>query len=115
MTKLVLAFFILLGLTGIVRSQELPQILTMPILTACVKTTDLNKSLFSEYGETQMVAGVAIIVHNRLNEYVEGMIKIYVNTKTFSFTVVFENPKDGMSCVIATGDELKPAPQGITL
>lgn len=115
MIKLALTFFILLGLTGMVKAQEQPKILSMPIMSVCIDSKRLDASLLDQYGETLAVIGPALVMHDQLKEYVEGVMKIYINTKTLSFTVVFENPKDNLSCVIGTGDDLKPAHRGTQL
>ena len=115
MMKLALTFFILLGLTNVVNAQEEPTILSLPVMTVCTKTTELDANLLMQYGEVLAVKGPALIMHDRIKEYIEGVLKMYVNTKTYTFTVVFENPQDGISCVMATGDELGPARQGTKL
>lgn len=116
MKKLALTFFILLGLTtNVVSSQEEPTILSMPVMTVCTKTTELDANLLTQYGEIPAVVGPAMVMHDRFKEYVPGVIKMYVNTQTYTFTIVFENPQDGISCVMATGDELRPARQGTQL
>lgn len=111
MKKLALTIFVILGLTGVAQAKD-DSILTMPVTAPCLPTSVAELSLLTEYKEQPMAEGEAVVWNSKVEEYVQVKMKIFVNPKTFSFTVAFEVPNDKLTCFLSTGDNFRPSNQG---
>lgn len=109
MKKLALLLFVTLGLTGVARSQQDPELsLTMPLTAPCYLTEDADMLLKKRHGEIAFAQGESVIWNSKIGDYIEVLTKIYVNPETFSFTVAYEVVEDGVTCIVTTGNNFRP-------
>lgn len=111
MKKLALILFVILGLAGVARAQQDPELLVMPITAPCYLTKDADMLLKKRYGELSFAQGESVIWSSNIGEYIGVTTKIYVNPETFSFTVAYELVEDGITCIVTAGNGFKPGSQ----
>ncbi len=76
----------------------------------CKPTTEMHEFI-SKYEEkiTMNGRGVIRIVDKAGNTHdVEHILNIYVNHKTFAYTIIAEFSQDNISCLVTEGDDLQP-------
>lgn len=118
MKKLALIFLMFLGLAGVAQSQQKQDdefVLTMPISAPCSPANDAIATLEREHGEQPFAQGVGIIWNSKVREYIEVVTLIFVNPKTFTFTVAYEVPEDNLICILTLGDSFQPVRRGNSL
>jgi hypothetical protein len=101
----------LLGLTltlGSAQAQS-AETLYMPITSTCIPTKSVDKELKSQYNEIPFAEGVGTVYNSNLQDYIVNRTRIFLDPKTFSFSIVIDMPKDGISCVVITGDQFQPS------
>jgi hypothetical protein len=108
MKKLALILFVTLGLAGVARAQQDPELLTMPLTAPCYLTKDAEQLLKKEHGEIAFAQGESVIWNSKIEDYINVTTKIYVNPETFSFTVAYDVVEDGVTCVVTTGNNFRP-------
>lgn len=111
MKKLALTMCVLLGLTGVAQAKQKDNqdIITMPITAPCIPSDIARISLKEKYGEQPFAQGKGVIWNSIIEDYIDTVIMIFLNPKTFSFTIAYEVPGDNLICMISTGDEFRPS------
>jgi hypothetical protein len=108
MKKLALTICVLIGLAGVARAQQNSEILTMPLTALCYLTEDTSKLLKKNHNEVVFAQGESVIWNSKIEDYISVVTKIYVNPKTFSFTIAYEIVEDGITCITTTGNNFRP-------
>jgi hypothetical protein len=101
----------LLGLTltlGSAQAQS-AETLYLPIAAVCIPTKNVDKELKSQYNEIPLAEGVGTVYNSVLQDYIVTRTRIFLDPNSFSFSIVVDVPKDGMSCVVITGEEFQPS------
>lgn len=114
-----LAFSVILGLASVAwATQPLQQevqeefLLTMPLTAVCLDSSVAAQSLSKDHGEIPFAQGPGLIWNNMIEDYIEVLIKIYLNPSTFSFTIAYEVPFENITCVVTTGNDFQPFRNG---
>lgn len=116
MKKLALIFLMFLGLVGVAQAQQTDEFtLTMPVSAPCSPANDAVAMLEREHGEYPFAQGIGIIWNSKIQEYLEVVTLIFVNPKTFTFTVAYEVPEDNVLCILTLGDSFQPVRKGNSL
>ena len=108
MKKLALTICVLIGLAGVARAQS-TETLYMPLSAVCLSTKNIDKELKKQYNEIAFAEGVGAVYNSKLQDYIATRTRIFLDPNTFSFSIVFDVPEDGISCVVITGDEFQPS------
>lgn len=113
MKKLALAICVFVGLTGVARAQEIPpSILNFPMTSPCYLTEDADSILEKEYGELPFAIGESIVWNSKVKEYIPVTTRIFVNPKTFSFSIAYDVDDEPVTCIFTTGNDFRPIPKG---
>lgn len=116
MKKLALTFFVLLGLTNVARAQQDSDIkFVMPVTAPCMETEKAEALLAREHGEQTAAQGAALIWNSRVQRYIPVLVRIFLNTSSLSFTIAYDVPGEGVTCVLAAGNEFQPSNRGTRL
>lgn len=108
MKKLALTTCVLFGLAGVAQAQQ-EEILTMPISAICTPTKSVDKELKTQYNEIPFAQGVGSVYNSKLQDFVATRTRIFLDPKTFSFSIVVDIPEDDISCIVITGDSFQPS------
>jgi hypothetical protein len=84
----------------------------LPIPTPC-GNIPLDELYLEKYGEIPFLEGDGSIVVGP-DQAVNGIVEMYVNPETKSFTIVF-NINDKLYCMLTSGKDLKPFVKGTKL
>jgi hypothetical protein len=87
--------------------------MNMQMIAGCQPTQQME-SLAEQFDEIPFVGGPGVF-RRWDGEFADGVLKIYANPATLTFTVVVEFPSDGISCIVLMGDDLQPIVQGQAL
>lgn len=116
MKKLALSIIVFLGLTSLVRAQQdQDTVLTMPLSAPCYSMTEAKEILSKDHGEIPFAIGESIVWNSKIKEYIAVTTIVYANPKTLSFTIAYDVIEDGVTCMITTGEDLRPASRGNSL
>jgi hypothetical protein len=118
MTKLLKVFATSLMTLFLVQSQsnaqeaievkgEKKELLAFYTTTFCDVSENVFGSLIAQYGEKPLAMGDGQVFSSSLGAVVEGQTIIFVNPKTFDFTVVMQFA-DGISCILTSGENFTP-------
>ena len=77
-------------------------------MSVCGVSEVIEGNLLKKYDELPMADGEALIYSEGLEKFAPGLLTIWVNRDTLSFSVVLKFA-DGISCVLLTGDNFRPA------
>jgi len=83
---------------------------TMIIESSCRSIDEMQLAL-SSYEESVIIAGdaaIRILNNNGDVLLVDSVLKLYLNSKTFSYSITAEFPLDDTSCLIMVGDKFSP-------
>lgn len=118
MKKLALLFFVFLGLAGVAQAQDKQDndsILTMPVTAPCTYIDTAVSTFELKYGEYPFAQGAGIVWNSKIKEYIEVKLLVFLNPKTFTFTIAYEVPGDNLLCIMMLGDDFQPVRRGSNL
>lgn len=95
-----------LGLSSAAQAQES---FVLPLKAGCDKTETVYAMLKNEYDEVPFAEASGIVFSERLDEFVQGRTVIFLNPKTFSYTVAVEFDEDGLTCILVNGNNFSPS------
>lgn len=89
---------------------ESPTIYRLPTAHECTRWENVNELLVLEFGEIPFVAaeGLVDIVTPQELVSTEHQLVIYVNPKTFTYSIVAIFIEDGMACILSSGGNFRP-------
>lgn len=118
MKKLALTICVILGLAGVAlaqQNQEDNTVLTMPISAPCSPYDNALATLEREHGEYPFAQGIGLVWNSKIQEYLEVVTLVFVNPKTFTYTIAYEVPEDNLICILTLGDQFQPVRRGNNL
>jgi len=107
MKELVLAVILGLTFSKVLAQETNAQPMQFPLAATCDKTETIHDFL-SGYNEEQF-AHSDVIVSAMNGEDYRGKMVIWVSPKSRSSTVTVEFEQDGMTCIMAMGENFGPA------
>lgn len=83
---------------------------TMIIESSCKSISEMELSLsdYKEYAVISADGAIKILNNNGDVLVVNNILKIYLNSKTFSYSITAEFPLDDVSCIVMVGDKFSP-------
>jgi len=89
-------------------AQENENVIFMLQQSPCQPTVDMFNLMIAEFDEIPFAKGSGSVYNQTANDWVIGSMTLFVNTDTWSYSVVI-NFADGVSCQVMTGREFAPA------
>jgi len=86
---------------------EKRELLAFRTTNFCDVSEKVYSSLLTQYGEKPLAMGDGQVFSTGLDSVVDGKTIIFVNPKTFDFTVVMQFV-DGVSCILTSGHNFTP-------
>ena len=86
---------------------EKKEFLAFKTTAFCDVSENVFGSLIAQYGEKPLASGDGQVFSSSLDAVVDGQTIIFVNPKTFDFTVVMQFV-DGISCILTSGKNFTP-------
>lgn len=106
-----LAFIICgLAITSLANAQEQPNVIPFPSTMLCAEYSD-GAGLEREYGEIPFLEGDANVMAREPGKMYQGKIRIFLDPDDYSYTILFDL-EDQLSCMLTTGDRIRPIAQG---
>tara|TARA_B110000977_G_C10975368_1_gene453993 strand:- start:672 stop:1037 length:366 start_codon:yes stop_codon:yes gene_type:complete len=102
---------LLVGLVLLVSTAATAQESKIQYLTTsneCLPKDQMRKELEGQYQETPILMGTGQVTASKNAEPYEGLMLLYTNIKTSTFTVIIYFEEDDVSCILITGDEMQP-------
>lgn len=109
MKWLVLAVALIITSSTTAESQE--EILEMPVSSLC-RSVDSAREWLRSQGEVPFVRADGVVRSARTLDFVQVPVTVWVNPETLTMTIVFEMVQDGLTCMLAMGDDFAPAYDG---
>ena len=79
-------------------------------INECLSTGEAMFVIESRFKEQPFVIGTGIVKSAYDLEYREGLMVMYVNLDSSTYTVIINFATDDMSCILITGEQFQPAP-----
>ena len=90
-------------------AQEQSDIKTLPLVHDCGPAERVLPFLREKYGEEPFAIGRATVSLAANGQEVEGILLMNVNPKSLTYTINILFPKDGIVCMLTSGDKFRPA------
>jgi len=110
MRTLILALTVALFATSFAQAQQTaaPLTSTVPVEAECGSKDRITMNLLKKYGEKPFVQGAGITKFFGSKSTAPGIMRIWVNNSSWTFTITMEDPKGDAMCIILTGTKLSP-------
>jgi hypothetical protein len=109
---LIKSLSLLVGLVLLVSTAAIAQESKIQYLTTsneCLPKDLMRKELEGRYQETPILMGTGQVRASKNDEPYEGLMLLYTNIKTLTFTVIIYFEEDDVSCILLTGADMQPA------
>jgi hypothetical protein len=88
------------------------KIYQVPISVPCGSKKLITKNLKNLYGQVPMAQGNSSTRFIPNTKSVPGILRIWTNTTSWTFTITIESPVSDAMCILNVGTELEPVIQG---
>ena len=75
----------------------------------CLPTNEVMFEIENRFKEQPFVIGTGVVRSAYDLEYREGLMVMYVNLDSSTYTVIINFAADNMSCILITGEQFQPA------
>tara|TARA_B110000285_G_scaffold109391_1_gene124167 strand:+ start:9257 stop:9631 length:375 start_codon:yes stop_codon:yes gene_type:complete len=88
------------------------KIYQVPISIPCGSKKLITENLETKFGEIPMAQGKGSTIFLPSTKSVEGILRIWTNPSSWTFTITIESPVSDAMCILNVGTELEPVIQG---